>query len=77
MSSLIAIADQLLRGHSLATQAVKDDNPRVRYAAVFALGQLCTDLDGAVQADFGVDVLRALVTVARNRESRCAASARW
>ncbi|ORY82352.1 armadillo-type protein [Leucosporidium creatinivorum] len=70
-----SIVDQLHYFVNLATQAVKDSNPRVRYAAVFALGQLCTDLDGAVQADFGVDVLRALVTVARDRESRLQAFA--
>lgn len=55
---------------SLATRAAKDPHPRVRYAAVFAMGQLCTDLEGAVQEEYGVEVLRALVTVMNNKESR-------
>lgn len=63
------MANYRLHGR-LATRAAKDPHPRVRYAAVFALGQLCTDLQGTVQEEFGIDVLRALVTVMNNKEPR-------
>ncbi|KAK4047556.1 importin subunit beta-3 [Microbotryomycetes sp. JL201] len=66
----LKMQDQLQYFVTLAAGSVKDEHPRVRYAAVFALGQMCTDLDGQVQSEYGIDALRAFVTVMNNQESR-------
>lgn len=50
---------------------MKDTHPRVRYAAVYAAGQLCTDLDGAIQDEHGQELLTALMGVTNEREPRC------
>ncbi|KAM0788088.1 hypothetical protein ACM66B_001257 [Microbotryomycetes sp. NB124-2] len=65
-----SMQDQLQYFVTLAANSVKDDHPRVRYAAVFALGQMCSDLDGAVQDEYGIDTLKSFVFVMNNKESR-------
>ncbi|SCZ98850.1 BZ3500_MvSof-1268-A1-R1_Chr3-1g05661 [Microbotryum saponariae] len=52
-----------------------DDHPRVRYATIYALGQLCTDLEDQVQAEFGQQVLRVFVSNMLGQEPRLQAFA--
>lgn len=54
----------------LVLQGFKDDHPRVKYAAIYAIGQLCTDGEGALQEEHGREVLQALVLVCGAREAR-------
>lgn len=49
---------------------LEDQHPRVRYAAIYAIGQLGTDLEGELQERFGVRVLQGLVKVSGSSESR-------
>ena len=51
-------------------QLLKDTHPRVRYAAIYAIGQLCTDLGGYVQEEYGLEVLQGLMEVTNSAESR-------
>ncbi|KAK4700385.1 hypothetical protein P7C70_g5863, partial [Phenoliferia sp. Uapishka_3] len=67
--------DNLTMLKNLAVRATKDEHPRVRYAAVYALGQLCTDMEGALQEECGEEVLRCLIEVSKGRESRLQAFA--
>ncbi|SGY47995.1 BQ5605_C001g00599 [Microbotryum silenes-dioicae] len=52
-----------------------DDHPRVHYAIIYALGQLCTDLEDQVQAEFGQQVLRVFVSNMLGQEPRLQAFA--
>lgn len=49
---------------------MKDPHPRVRYAAIYAIGQLCTDGEGVLQEEYGREVLEALVGVICSVEPR-------
>lgn len=62
---------QLDKVVNAALQMVNDPHPRVRNAAVFALSQLCSDLDGAVQEQFAVQVMQALIVVMHDPIPRC------
>ncbi|KAM0755210.1 ARM repeat-containing protein [Meredithblackwellia eburnea MCA 4105] len=53
-----------------ALQAMQDKDPRVCFAGVYALGQLCTDLEGAMQEQGGEESLRALIQVTNRPEQR-------
>ncbi|SCV74234.1 BQ2448_6666 [Microbotryum intermedium] len=52
-----------------------DPHPRVRYATIYALGQLCTDLEDQVQVEFGQDVLRVFVSNMLGQQARLQAFA--
>jgi vacuolar-type H+-ATPase subunit B/Vma2 len=71
-----AVLDHLSELKNVAVRCARDDHPRVRYAAVYAIGQLCTDMDGAVQEEYGEEILRTLIEVARGREPRYVSRAR-
>lgn len=62
--------DQLKNLMKSILKAMKDAHPRVQYAAIYAVGQLCTDLGGYVQDEFGVKVLTALMQVTTGKEPR-------
>lgn len=49
---------------------MKDSHPRVQYAAIYAIGQLCTDLGGYLQEEHGIQILQALMEVTTSREPR-------
>lgn len=40
---------------------LKDPHPRVRVAAIYALGQLCTELEGALQEHHGVEIIQGFM----------------
>lgn len=53
---------------------MQDSHPRVRYSAIYAIGQLCTDLGGYLQEEYGVQVLQGLMEVTNSSEPRLAHS---
>ncbi|KAL8277567.1 hypothetical protein RQP46_009999 [Phenoliferia psychrophenolica] len=69
------VMDNLTSLKNLAVRSARDPHPRVRYAAVYAIGQLCTDMEGAVQSECGEEILRTLIEVSRGKESRLQAFA--
>lgn len=54
----------------MVIRSASDPHPQVIYAAMYAIGQLCTDLEGALQEIHGREVLQALVTITNNAEPR-------
>lgn len=48
---------------SLILPSIGSSHPRLRFAAIYALGQLCTDTEGAIQEEFGAEVLGALLGI--------------
>lgn len=48
--------------------ALADDHPRVVYAAVYAIAELCTYLGGTIQADYGEAILPTFLRILSNRE---------
>lgn len=58
-----SLEDQLDSVLSLIWPSFSDPNPRVQHAACHALGQLCTDFDGAIQERHAERSLTALVGV--------------
>lgn len=57
------IEDRLEQVLSFVWPFFAHPHPRIQYAACHALGQLCTDFDGAVQRDFTKQSLEGLVGV--------------
>ncbi|CED85608.1 Karyopherin (importin) beta 3 [Phaffia rhodozyma] len=53
---------QLSKIMELICPMVEDPHPRVRFALVHCLGQLCTDFEGYLQALHPVDILRILLS---------------
>ncbi|KAG8968327.1 hypothetical protein FRC03_007786 [Tulasnella sp. 419] len=47
-----------------------DSHPRVRHSACHCIGQLCTDMEGAIQSNFAEQVLRALIPLLHAPEPR-------
>ena len=64
------IAAELGRVVALITHAFQDPHPRVRHAACQCLGQLCTDLEDAVQAAHPQEVFGALLRTLGAPEAR-------
>jgi len=59
----------------VAIQATRHSHPAVRYAAIYAIGQMCTDCEGCVQDEHGTEVLQAIVGVMQSSEPRIQAYA--
>jgi hypothetical protein len=56
--------------YSLLIRATTDKHPQVVYAAIYAIGQICTDLEGALQEIHGREILQALVTTTNSPEPK-------
>ena len=56
--------------HSLVTPMFNDSHPRVRYAACQCVGQLCTDLEDALQEKHHAQLIPVLVGALEDPEPR-------
>ncbi|KAI0684888.1 ARM repeat-containing protein [Cytidiella melzeri] len=59
----------------LVTPMFGDHHPRVRYAACQCIGQLCTDLEEVIQAEYHQQLLNALIHTLEAEEARVHAHA--
>lgn len=53
----------------LALSKFLDPHPRVRWAAINCIGQMCTDFGPRIQEDFHQDIVRALITVMDDKDN--------
>lgn len=64
------ISDNLAPIVFVIIKAMGDKQPEVVYSAIYAIGQLCTDLEGALQESHGRDILQALIIVTKSPHPR-------
>ncbi|KAK4688592.1 hypothetical protein P7C73_g1524, partial [Tremellales sp. Uapishka_1] len=73
--SLTLLKARLRSVLTLVSGSAKDPHPRVRYAFLQCIGQLCTDLEGMVQADYPKETLEITIGLLADPTARVRAHA--